>query len=62
MLLLFIALSVNSEFIFQYLFEKAADSMVSASSLSKEKEELRILYDEAVKNTTHLEEEISRVR
>ena len=36
--------------------------MVSASSLSKEKEELRILYDEAVKNTTHLEEEISRVR
>jgi len=47
---------------FQYLFEKAADSMVSASSSSKDLKELQVLYDESVKNTTHLEEEISRVR
>ena len=36
--------------------------MVSRSSSSKDLKELHVLYDEAVKNTTHLEEEISRVR
>ena len=48
-------------FLFQYLFEKAAVSMVAASASASELKELRHLYDEAVKNTAQLEEDISQV-
>jgi hypothetical protein len=43
------------------LFEKAAESLATSSSTSKELKELRTLYDEAVKNTTQLEHEINQV-
>ena len=43
------------------MFEKAAESMVAASASASELKELRHLYDEAVKNTAQLEEDISQV-
>ena len=36
--------------------------MASSSASGRELKELRQLYDEAVKNTTHLENEISEVK
>lgn len=47
--------------LFQYLFEKAAENMVQSSSTLKELANLRPLYDEAVRNTAHLEREIEEV-
>ncbi len=46
----------------QYLFEKATENMVAASSKESAIAELRQLYDEAVKNTNALEDEIGQMK
>ena len=46
----------------QYLFEKAADSSSSYSNSQSMYNELKLLHDEAMKNTESLEEEIANLK
>ena len=46
----------------QYLFEKASENMVNASTKESALQEVKHLYDEAVKNTNALEDEIGQMK
>ena len=46
----------------QYLFEKAADSSASYSNAQSSLNEIKVLYDEAIRNTEALEEEITNLK
>ena len=46
----------------QYLFEKAAESMATSSNSQSAYNEIKVLYNEAIKNTEALEEEITNLK
>ena len=57
-----LATMTEAKIALQYLFEKAADSSASYSTCQSSYDELKVLYDEAIKNTEALEEEITDLK
>merc|ERR1719225_635208 len=57
-----LATMTEAKIALQYLFEKAADSSASYSNAQSSLNEIKVLYDEAIKNTEALEEEITALK
>ena len=57
-----LATMTEAKIALQYLFEKAADSSASYSNSQSMYNELKLLHDEAMKNTESLEEEIANLK
>lgn len=57
-----LATMTEAKIALQYLFEKAAESMASHGSVQTSLNDLRSMYDEAIKNVEALEEEITDLK